>query len=400
MVRRHRLTQLSIWSALAISVVATMAAAPPKAGAAHSAGRYHWTLGKRSPLGAHAAPVLVWTGKDLVELGGLWRGNTTNNGAVYDPATKRWHTIAPVTANVGFSSAVTAWTGHQLFVADGVTDSCPPTEPVVRCLPHAGLYDPATNKWTYTLMPRKLEGYVPQAAVWTGRDVLVAEVHGSHGQLAVASYRPATNRWQLITPPVLARHPVQDVAMVAAGHQVIAWSLWARTTKIKHGSQTAFGVDTWTLGSVGSWHRYTGRWPQDETITDPIYTGSAVLVSPGQFWCGDICPGPLVPFPGYFVNPVSLHRSVIPGGPLRLAVPAFTWAGHRIIATDLDATVSGPHLHLRPDDLASYNPTTRRWQLLPVLPGRPAIGTAPVWDGHELLALTNDGALWALRPGR
>jgi len=390
--------QLAACTAIVATALATMAATPRPGPAKTPAMRYHWTTLAPSPLGKRSDPVINWTGKQLIELGGLRKGRPANTGAGYDPATNRWHLIKPVGANVGFTGAVTAWTGTQLFVTNGQPGRCP--APSTVCRPLAGLYDPATNEWTTTVWPRKLTGFAPTSAVWTGHLVVLAAVRVSpqvnHSQLAVATYTPATKRWQLITPAPIRRHPVQDAVMVPTPRGVILWTPWNRVKKIKNGSEGWSGTDIRILRSSGNWHRYTGSWPQDQTITDPTFTGKSVLVSPGGIWCGN-CSPPLAVFDGYFVNPATLHRSIIKGGPLGQSEPGYVWTGRQIFAVNLDASITGPRLRIRPDDLAAYNPATKAWHLLPALPRRPDLAGIPVWADRELLALTASGRLWALR---
>ena len=353
---------------------------------------FHWATLRPSPLGPRSQPLLAWTGKELIELGGLHKGSTTHDGAAYDPATGRWHKIAPMRVNVGFDNATTAWTGHQLFVTNGQVKPCVTGEPLSDCPGRAGLYDPATNHWTTTLLPKAMEGMSPQASVWTGRDVVLAAANEIHGRMAVASYNPATRRWKVITPRLPSRHPAAFVALADAPGRVLLWAAWSRFK----GNSLYWGVDVEALTRDGRWHDVTGRWPQDHTLDGFAYTRRGILVSPSEFWCG-LCPGPYVAFPGFFANPVTLHRTAIKAGPLGQAVPLFIWTGRAIIAVNLNASVDGPGVRIRPDDMATYNPATKRWFRLAAAPGRPAVSANPVWTGTELLTLTDRGHLLAFR---
>jgi hypothetical protein len=380
--------------------------------------RFRWSRLPASPLGPRSEPLLAWDGTELLELGGLKNGATTYGGAAFDPATRRWHLIAsPGPRNVGFSNAVSAWTGRQLFVANGQSESCvaaragggtPP-----RCVPpQAGLYDPAANRWSAARLPQPMDGLAMAAAVWTGRDVVLAGVNASRGRLGVAAFDPVTGRWQMITPVLPAGHPPRLAAMVATAGRLIVWSLWDRVTPSGNGFADYAGVDVLALSSDGTWRDVTGRWPQNRQVTAPVFTGRAILVSPGQVWCGTACSPPYSSEPGYFADPATLARTVIPPGPLGMADPAFVWAGHAIIAVDLDASI-GAHAGqgaLRPDDMALWNPAARQWLRLPAPPGYPRLAATggfipaseatpqatPVWTGTELLALTATGHLLAL----
>ncbi len=390
---------LAVLPLLAAGAVAAADAGPASAAPSNlaAAAGFHWSVLRSSPLGARSEPELVWTGKELVELGGSHKNKAINDGAAYVPATGRWHRIAPPAFDVDLSDAVTAWTGRQIFVINGGIASCPGGKKVPVCLPTVGLYNPATNRWTTTMLPRALEGLAPSAAVWTGHEVVVASTALNHSRLGVAAYNPATGRWRAITPRLPKGHPIQGASLVAAGGRLILWSLWSKDLETSHSGKLSFGVDVLSrsLGG-GGWRNVTGNWPQNQTVPVPVPAGARILVSPGEFWCGD-CPGPFIPFDGYFTNPPTLHRSIIPGGPLKEIIPSFVWTGREIIAVNVDGEVSGPHgPQIRPDDMALYNPATRKWTKLAVPPNRPGLDTVPVWADRELLTLTTDGGLLAL----
>jgi hypothetical protein len=367
--------------------------------------RFRWSGLPASPLGSRSQPLLVWAGGELIELGGQHKGNVGYDGAAFRPVTGRWHRIPSAAAhNVGFLNAVSVWTGRQLFVTNGQFESCLAPRGVggtpSNCWPHAGLYDPATNRWSATRLPGPMDGLGLAAAVWTGHDVVLAGVSAQHGRLGVASYDPATGRWQMITPVRPAGHPSRSVAMVATAGRLIIWSLWDRVTRYKNGLSDRAGVDVLALGPGGTWRDVTGRWPQDQLVTSPVPAGAAILVSPGQVWCGTACSPPYSSLPGYFADPATLDRTVIPPGPIGETDPAFVWTGRAIVAVDRYARI-GAHDHqgpTRPDDMALWDRTTGRWLRLPAPPGHPGLAGAPVWAGTELLALTATGQVLALRP--
>lgn len=59
-----------------------------------------------------------------------------------------------------------------------------------------------------------------------GHDIVVASVSASSGVLGVAAYSPVSRRWNMITPRLPARHPVQAAAMAAAYGRLVLWSLY------------------------------------------------------------------------------------------------------------------------------------------------------------------------------
>ena len=110
--------------------------------------------------------------------------------------------------------------------------------------------------------------------------------------------------------------------------------------------------------------------------------------------------------PGYFADPATLTRTIIPAGPLGEANPAFVWTGRAIIAVNLDAAIGGRG-PIRPDDMALWDGSAGRWLRLPAPPDYPRLAStgrfipasevapsaAPIWTGTELLALTDTGHL-------
>jgi len=147
--------------------------------------RFRWSRLPASPLGPRSQPLLAWTGSELIELGGMRKGSTISDGAAFDIATRRWHRITPLPNTIGLTGAVSVWTGHELFVTNGLF----PSDWAPAAGAPAGLYNPATNRWSATLLPRALAGLQVAAVVWTGRDVVLAAAgaFGNGGRLAVAA---------------------------------------------------------------------------------------------------------------------------------------------------------------------------------------------------------------------
>ena len=248
-------------------------------------------------------------------------------------------------------------------------------------------------------MPRSLVGATGLAAAWTGRDVVLAGV--SSGHVHVAFYDPVTRRWTTADPSLSARHPARFVSLVAAGNRLLLWSWWDRTHAYQQGktitSQTiTSGVDVLALDPSGRWQVVTGNWPQHLAPVAPLtYTGSQILISASQIWCGLACSPPAASIPGYFADPVTLHRTPIPAGPIGQTEPTYIWTGRAIIAVNTDATIGGPgQKAMRPGDIALFDPAASRWQRLPAAPGYPyPAGGAPLWTGTQLLYLALNGSL-------
>lgn len=365
--------------------------------------RFRWSALPPSPLGPRSNPLLAWTGKELIELGGIKKGSTQNDGAAFDVATGRWHRIAPVTGNVGFTNGVSVWTGRQLFVTNGVAASCL-AGPATPCLPHAGLYDPATNRWRTILLPRQMAGLTPTAAVWTGRDVVVGFVgvlgtNPNNSKLGVAAYDPAANRWQIITPTLPRRHPPVLLAMVVTSNRLILWSPWDREHLYKIGTELAetdaIGADVLALGHDGIWRDVTGNWPQHWTVDNPAYAGDQILIPPSPIWYGRRpTPANILSRP-HLANSATLALTTIPVGPLgSLSMPPsfWLWNGSAVVAANVGPAGSQGTGR---EGLAAWDPANGQWRRLPSPPASVQLSDSPVWADSQLLELTDSGALWS-----
>jgi hypothetical protein len=355
--------------------------------------RFRWSELPPSPLGERIYPVVAWTGRELLEFGGLIKGGLADDGAAFDPATGRWHRIAGIgSRHLGFADAPNVWTGRQLFVSNGLLTA---------------LYNPVTNRWTQTRLPAAMHGLFLTAAVWTGRDVILAGVDPSSGRLAVGAYNPATGRWRMITPRLPAGHPAQFAAMTVTNSRLILWSSWHRGRQHGSGVVIRSGVDVLALSANGIWRDVTGRWPQHQTVGVPQFTGTQILVSPGHIWCGAACERSSSATEGYFASPVTLARATIPLGQLGQLNPTYIWTGRAILAMNegtstgvgstSGSTSGSSHTTVSPGGTALFNASTRRWQSLPHPPGYGHLGVlSAVWAGNEVLVLSTKGQLLAL----
>jgi hypothetical protein len=359
--------------------------------------QYSWSELDRSPLGARSKPLLAWTGSKLLELGGNKNGVTQNDGAAFDPRTERWALIAPVKANVGFSHAVDAWTGRELFVTNGQTAPCPASVPVSRCLPQAGLYNPATNRWTTTLLPQQLDGLHLAGAAWNGHEVVVAGTSTSPPRLRVAAYTPATGRWRMISPRVPRGHPPSSAAIVATPSRVLLWSLWSRAGKVsKRSSEITSGVDVLAFARDGQWTDVTGNWPQGQTVGSPSYANGQVL-GVSDIWCGPCYHPEFAPWP-FLANAATLTRTE-PNesrAPPRTFGSFWLWNGRAVLTGEVRAFGKGAALG-RLYRLAAWDPASRRWYVFRTTPPhKPALAADPIFAGGQLLVLASSGTLLTL----
>jgi hypothetical protein len=412
MVGRRRRKLRTTQRTLAVGVIAVLAVVIPQAVRTTSGGtpspnqpansqphgptaaqiaKFTWSKLPPSPLGPRQQPLLTLAGRYVIELGGVHNGVAGHDGAVFDLKTRRWHKIAEAPGNVQFDQAVTVWTGHELFVTDGLTTDCAPGVPNATCLPHAGLYNPVTNRWTDTELPFVNRNLLPAAAVWTGRVVVVA-VFNSHSSntVAVGAYDPATGRWQVENPRLPAGHHPDLIQLVATSNRVVLWSQWAGKTGsngLTHSGIDVLAFSDSDASPVAPWQNVTGKWPQGVEVGTPVFTGNSILLPPEKQWCSGHCITMIQANKGFFASQATLCRTAtVPYSPGAALGVSFIWTGRAIIAAS--------RILLRVDHLGVYDPATRTWRTL--APANARATVLPVWTGSELLVVTNQGTTLAL----
>lgn len=100
-----------------------------------------WT-GTTSTTNAPAARNLhdaIWTGTEMIVVGGQTAGSPLNTGGKYNPATNTW-VATSTTGSPAISRAALAWSGTQLYVSGGLNGGSGSSS-LLR-------YDPALNTWT------------------------------------------------------------------------------------------------------------------------------------------------------------------------------------------------------------------------------------------------------------
>ena len=92
-------------------------------GAAYSPSTGRWRLLPSAPLSARVDQATVWTGTEMIVWGGYDQESTeasqvTANGAAYDPSTNRWLMLpaSPLSARAG---SVAMWTGAEMVILGG-----------------------------------------------------------------------------------------------------------------------------------------------------------------------------------------------------------------------------------------------------------------------------------------
>jgi hypothetical protein len=372
---------------------------PPASGpTAAQLAKFRWSVLPSSPLSTLQPDLVTWAGRYLLAVGGAVHGQPSKTGAAFDPVTDQWHLMAPVPFDVNVAYASSVWTGRQLFVTDFRFPRCRAVTSSV-CKPHAGLYDPVTNRWTTTQLPRSLFKFGLMNVTWTGTNVVLAGVNPQR-RLEVAAYNPAANTWRVITPSLPADEAPTAATVATVPNRLLVWVAWVRDHSVKIHS----GVEVLSLGTNGIWQVVTGSWPQHESLATPVLTSKGLLYSPGGIWCQDPClavsalsyGGPIRSLPGYFVAPLTWQHTTVPDDPLG-SLPGFVWTGRAILRLNDGNSFrarSGQRIARYATFL--YDPATGHWRQLPPMPAPTYLAAAPVWTGTELLGLTYHGHLLAL----
>jgi len=167
------------------------------------------------PDGAGGERALIW--------GGVCCASSSNSGTAYDPKTNTWQALlnAPLEPRRG---AAGVWTGKELIVVGGVKTL------TTRVFRDAAAYSPATRQWRKLApMPAAREF---ATAVWDGKELLVIGGQRANGSSAVhgLAYKPKTNRWRWL--PAMP-YPRSRFAVVWTGRQLLVWGgLTAKGTAV------------------------------------------------------------------------------------------------------------------------------------------------------------------------
>lgn len=242
--------------------------------------------GPLSPRYDHAS---VWTGDEMLVLGGLPRAETTSpsqrEGAAYDPLVRHWRDLPRSPVPVGAQGAV--WTGRQVVVA-GVRD---------RGVDVAA-YTPTSDRWDELAAPPLADGAEQVVAVWLEFEVWVIAVYDD-GRVSAAGWSPRRRSWRTLPAATGLQAPVTStwagarVFLVDAGGRVRSYgrggTFWRSSPRLPLRSQRL--ALTWNGYSVLAMDAETGdiatlglRATAWTMFPDPDLAGSpaAQLVSTGR----------------------------------------------------------------------------------------------------------------------
>lgn len=247
-------------------------------------------IGPLEPRGGHS---VIWTGEEVIVWGG--EGNESgsvlySDGAAYDPITDTWRLIAPSPLSPR-RYHVAVWTGEEMLVVGGVHET------------DAAAYEPTTDTWRSVAgSPIRLgpgvggpiEGVT--GAVWTGSELVIWQVSTDE----VAAYDPAADEWTLLPPTGLEAGNgalrTDGVDVYAFGGSAGPWDNPLRPARLE-GEQWVqlpsvdLSTDNVTLGAVPTLTAWDGE--KFVAWSDSGNEGKTVALAPNTPEWAEIGPIPV-----------------------------------------------------------------------------------------------------------
>jgi Kelch motif protein len=158
--------------------------------------------------------VLVSAGRQVLTWGGGCCGDFSASGSVYNVASDTWQPM-PASPLTGRWDAYGVWTGTELLVIGGNTEG--------SVLTDAGAYNPLGRRWrSLPPMPAPRAG---ATAVWTGTEVLIVGGHSRAWPIDKVyadgvAFNPVTNRWRTLPSSPISRY---DHMAVWTGSRLLVW---------------------------------------------------------------------------------------------------------------------------------------------------------------------------------
>jgi N-acetylneuraminic acid mutarotase len=220
-------TELLVWGGVA-GVNPTLRAD----GAAYDPEARTWRTLPASPLSPRVGQAAVWAGTEMVIWGGDQRAganpsDATAGGAAYDPATNRWSVLpaAPLSAR---ADAGAIWTGAEVVILGGQSTQADGSS---RSCGDGAAYDPSTNRWQHIPAPVPPSGHALTLGLaaqvdgdllaWSEWSTTTQTSNGftGTGGADLFAYSELTGRWRLIPNAAGALPDVEEV--LSTGQQAI-----------------------------------------------------------------------------------------------------------------------------------------------------------------------------------
>ena len=225
---------------------------------------------------------IVWTGSELFVWGGGtdYNANFFSTGALYDPETKEWQTIAdgPLEAR---ADAEAAWTGSEVLVWGGYGRR--------GRIGDGAAYDPSSDTWrSIADVPWSVS--TTTAAVWTGRELIVLgeQTENDVNLLGVAAYDPAGNSWRPIARPPAALNAASGIWTGSEAifygshlhHKNRSGTPWAQGIAYKPSTDSWRPLPEHEISPQASWANWTGS----EMLVWDYETNSALYDPATDSW--------------------------------------------------------------------------------------------------------------------
>ncbi|MGZ4363012.1 MAG: hypothetical protein ACXVFF_12150 [Gaiellaceae bacterium] len=190
-----------VWTGDAMVVWASSSPDGPVGAAVYNPRTNTWRRLPAGPLGIREGYASVWTGKELLVIGGYrGDGEATPIAAAVNPRPGVWRLLPAfdhVTFFGGPNGAV--WNGHEAFVAGNLSlcpergSACDKTRPILVA------YNPATDTVREIKLPAYSTDFGADTAAslkpigWTGTDVVFSTT--VTGSVRIVRYNPTTGVW-------------------------------------------------------------------------------------------------------------------------------------------------------------------------------------------------------------
>jgi hypothetical protein len=238
-----------------------------------------WTA-TTSTVGAPTARdniTAVWTGSQMLIWGGQTAGvGTLNTGGRYTPyetvalTHDSWQTMSTVGAPTARSGPSAIWTGSQMIVWGGFSDS-------VTFLNSGGKYDPISDTWlsppSTINAPAARSGH---SAIWTGTKMIIWGGAISSGPTSTSSggiYNPSTDTWEAVPSTIGAPTARYAHTAVWTGEEMLIWGgAQNSVTLLNSGGRYNPSTNSW--GSALS----TSGTPSIRSSHVAVWTGSEMIV--------------------------------------------------------------------------------------------------------------------------
>lgn len=175
-----------------------------------------------------------WERREWYEPHGVWNGSEvlflheSLSGIALDPNLGTWRILATGTLNSRHNTT-RVWTGRELVIWGGCDYvnyySCGESD--LEWFRDGAVYDPLSDTWR-TMAPSPLFDATHTTAVWVGTEVLYI-TQSNTGVVSAASYNPALDQWTLLPAPPLQASPFDYpyhpylLAWSSTSDLVLAW---------------------------------------------------------------------------------------------------------------------------------------------------------------------------------